>query len=295
MKILISGASGFIGHLLAEHLKNKHDVFFLVRQKEKIDAHHIFWDVETLTIESNEDFDVVINLSGENVGSGRWSSAKKKAILNSRINATKTLARFFSLKKNPPGTVINASAIGYYGSRSDEILTEESSKGTGFLADVCEEWEKALLPIKDRNVRTVFLRTGVVLGKEGGVIKRLMIPFKLYLGGIVGDGRQYMSWVDVDDVVRGIDYIIDHPDIDGPVNIVSPNPVTNQVFTDTFAKALDRPALFPIPQSIVKIIFGQMGEELLLSSQKAVPKKLLNAGFQFRYPEIEQSIKRILQ
>lgn len=290
MKILIGGASGFIGKALTSYLQKSHDVFTLVRHKEQVDSTHIFWDISALKIETDNDFDVIINLAGDNVGSGRWTASKKEAILNSRVNATKTIARFFSLSKKPPSVVINASAIGYYGSRGDEVLTETSSKGPGFLADVCEQWERALLPIKDRGVRTVFLRTGVVLGKEGGVIKRLTMPFKLYLGGTLGTGNQYMSWIDIRDVVSSIDYIMLHPSIEGPVNIVAPNPVTNKVFTEKFAKSLHRKALLPVPESIVKIVFGEMGEELLLSSDKAIPKKLLDHGFQFRFPLIESSL-----
>jgi len=291
LKILISGASGFIGRALVQFLKKEHEIFTLVRDKSKVSKDTIFWDPESLRVETDQDFDAAINLSGENIANGLWTKNKKEEILNSRVMATNTLARFFSFKKNPPKLVINASATGYYGSRGDKLLTETSKKGDGFLAKVCDEWEKALLPIKDRGIRTVFLRTGIVLGKDGGILKRLKIPFKLYLGGTLGDGSQYMSWIDLDDYILAVDHIIKNHTIAGPVNMVSPNPVTNKVFTEEFAKSLGKPAPFPVPKGVIKFLLGQMGEELLLSSQKVVPEVLLHSGYRFRYPTIDSSLK----
>jgi uncharacterized protein (TIGR01777 family) len=287
----VSGASGFIGRNLVPFLKKEHEIFTLVRDKSKVSKNTLFWDPESMRVETDLDFDAAINLSGENVGNGRWTKNKKEAILNSRLMATNTLARFFSFKRNPPKLVINASATGYYGSRGDKLLTETSKKGEGFLANVCDEWERALLPIKDRGIRTVFLRTGIVLGKDGGVLKRLKIPFKLYLGGIIGDGSQYMSWIDIDDFVHAVGHIINNHTIAGPVNMVSPNPVTNKVFTNEFAKSLQRPAPFPVPKGVIKFLLGQMGEELLLASQKVVPEVLLHSGYTFRYPTIDSSLE----
>lgn len=294
MKILIGGASGFIGRPLAAHLKKNHEVYTLVRNKPLEGKTRIFWDIDALKIETDIDFDAIINLAGENIASGWWTKAKKEAILQSRINATKTIARFFSLRNKLPKIVINASAIGYYGSRGDETLTENSSKGAGFLAEVCDQWERALLPIKDRGIRTVFLRTGVVLSKDGGMIKRLLPPFKLCLGGVIGDGSQYISWIDLDDFVFAVDHILNESSIAGAVNMVSPNPVTNRTFTKKFAKAISRPALFPMPKSALKLIFGEMAEEMLLTSQRVIPENLMEHGYQFRYPTIESSLNNIL-
>lgn len=293
MKILIGGASGFIGKALKKHLEKEHQVYTLVRDKDQATGKAIFWDIDALKIETDIDFDVVINLAGENIASGRWTKARKEAIERSRVNATKTIARFFTLRKTLPKAIINASATGFYGSRGDETLNESSSSGIGFLADVCKEWEQALLPVKDRGIRTVFLRTGVVLGKEGGVIKNLMVPFKLCLGGNLGDGSQYMSWIDLEDVVQAVDFIIRNESLEGPVNIVSPNPVTNAVFTKELAKALQRPAFLPMPKKLARFVFGEMADELLLSSQRVLPEKLLKNGYQFRFPTIESSMKHV--
>lgn len=291
MKILISGASGFIGKALVASLQKEHQVYTLVRElKNRGTGNEIFWNIEKGCIDTEEDFDAIINLAGENVSAGRWTDRRKESILTSRVLATRTLVQFVLKKKNPPSTFINASAIGYYGINSGETKTEESKRGDGFLATVCEEWERALLPVKDRGVRTVFLRIGVVLGHGGGVLAKLALPFSLCLGGVVGDGSQSMSWVALDDLVSAVEHVLKNAEIQGPVNVVSPNPVSNREFTAELSKAMNRPALFPMPKAIVRLMFGQMGDELLLSSQKVHPEKLLRSGFIFRFGNLDQAL-----
>ncbi|CRX38365.1 TIGR01777 family oxidoreductase [Estrella lausannensis] len=296
MKILISGASGFIGKALVSSLAKEHQVYTLVRKRKgKSGGKEIFWDIEKGDIETEDDFDAIINLAGENVSSGRWSDKRKEAILSSRVMATRTLVQFVLKKKNPPTTFINASAIGYYGINSTELKTEESKRGDGFLATVCEEWERALLPVKDRGVRTVFLRTGIVLGHGGGVLAKMALPFSLCLGGVIGDGSQSMSWVALDDLVSAVGFILTDKQIQGPVNMVSPNPVSNREFTKELSKAMRRPALIPMPKAIVRLMFGQMGDELLLSSQKVAPEKLLKNGFRFRFGTLDQALEHYIR
>lgn len=293
MKILISGASGFIGNALNRHLSNEHQVFTLVRDRKKIrGGREVFWDIGKGEIETEEDFDCVINLAGESVASGRWSEKRKEAILSSRVMSTRTLVQFVLKKKNPPSLFLNASAIGYYGISPLEQLNEDSKRGDGFLASVCEEWERALLPVKDRGVRTVFLRIGVVLGHGGGVLAKMVVPFSLCLGGVIGDGSQIMSWIALDDILGAVDHILVHKDLQGPVNIVSPHPVSNREFTKELASVMRRPALLPMPRAVVKLVFGQMGEELLLGSQRVVPEKLIRSGFSFQYGDLAKALKK---
>lgn len=296
VKILISGASGFIGKALAASLEKEHQIYTLVRdRKKKGTGKEIFWDIQKGDVETEEDFDAIINLAGENVSSGRWTDKRKEAILSSRVMATRTLVQFVLKKKNPPSTFINASAIGYYGTNTAELKTEESKRGDGFLANVCEEWERALLPVKDRGVRTVFLRIGVVLGHGGGVLAKMALPFSLCLGGVIGDGSQSMSWIALDDLVTAVEYILKDKQIQGPVNIVSPNPVSNREFTAELSKAMKRPAFIPMPKPIVRFMFGQMGDELLLSSQKVAPEKLLRSGFNFRFGSLDQALPEYIR
>jgi uncharacterized protein len=239
-------------------------------------------------------FDAVIHLAGESIF-GRWTDAKKQKIRESRVAGTLNLASALARAEEKPKVFICGSAIGYYGNRGDEVLREESAPGTGFLAGVCQEWEEATTPAVQADIRTVHLRTGIVLSPKGGALGAMLLPFKLGLGGRTGDGRQWMSWIDVQDIVGGIHHILKNDLLQGAVNMVAPKPVRNAEFAKTLAGVLSRPAIFPLPVFAVKTVFGEMGEELLLGSQKVEPGKLISSGYPFRYRELRGSLEGLLK
>jgi uncharacterized protein (TIGR01777 family) len=236
----------------------------------------------------------VIHLAGESIF-GRWTAAKKRKIRDSRVAGTLNLAQALAQAEERPKVFVCGSAIGYYGNRGDESLSEESSPGSGFLAEVCQQWEEATTPAVQADIRTAHLRTGIVLSTNGGALKAMLLPFKLGLGGRTGDGRQWMSWIDVQDMVGAIHHILKNDLIQGSVNMVAPKPVTNTEFAKTLASVLSRPAIFPMPAFAAKLAFGEMGEELLLGSQKVEPGKLISSGYPFRYRELRTSLEALLQ
>lgn len=278
MKVLIVGATGLIGKVLVPHLRP----LKLVRRQPTASDER-FWDPAKGELDPShlENIDAVINLAGANI-SGFWTAAKKRAILESRLQTTKLLAETMAKLKNPPRLLLNASAVGIYGDRGGEILTERSSPGTGFLAEVCQQWEQATEPASQVGVRVICLRFGPVLFKEGGLLGRLLPLFKLGLGGVIGSGEQYISWIAIEDLVRMVDFALSTP-LQGAVNATNPVPVTNREFTKELGKALHRPTLLPVPTFAVKLL-GEMGRELLLSSTRAIPEKLQQAGFEFKFP-----------
>lgn len=293
MKILISGSTGFIGTKLVDRLRaSGHDVTRLVRSSADVG---LFWDPykSTVDISRMEGYDVFVHLSGESIN-GRWTASKKKKIIDSRVIPTRFLAECISKLKNPPKAFICSSAIGYYGNRNDEELTELSSAGTGFLAEVCKAWEAATKPIEAKGIRVVNVRTGLVLSPDGGALQQLLFPFKMGVGGVVGSGKQWWSWITLDDLLKIYQYAIETEVVKGSVNATAPNPVTNKIFVKTLAKVLHRPAIFPLPSIAVKMIFGEMGQELLLDGQKVIPKKLLDAGFEFNDKELEGALRGML-
>ncbi len=290
MNILISGASGLIGKAIRDYSqKNGHKILSLQRKNPAITP---YWNIEKqiVAIEQNDKIDAVIHLAGESIAEGRWNHNKKERILKSRIDGTKLLSEYFSKVEHKPKVFISCSAIGYYGHREDENLTEKSKEGTGFLSNVCQEWEKATAIAVQAEIRVVNIRLGMVLSGDGGALKKMILPFKIGLGGIIGNGKQYISWVTIHDIANAINHIIENQKIEGPVNIVTPNPVTNYDFTKILGKVLHRPTMLPLPALMAKIIFGEMAEELLLSSTKVTPEKLINSGFKFQYPELENAI-----
>lgn len=296
MKILISGSSGLVGSALVPFLKTGgHDVYRLVREKENNQADEIYWDPEngTIPLVQLEGFDAVIHLSGESI-MGRWTAHKKQEIRDSRVKSTQILAEALSQLKNPPKVLISGSAVGFYGNRQEEILTEQSGKGEGFLSDVCQKWEAATQKATDAGIRVVHLRTGTVLSSKGGALKSMLAPFKLCLGGEIGDGKQYMSWISMDDLIYLIHYLLQNNSIVGPVNATAPVAVRNREFTQTLGTVLKRPTFFRIPSFLITLIFGEMGQELLLSSQRVEPKKALESGFKFSYPDLEQALRHLL-
>jgi hypothetical protein len=239
-------------------------------------------------------FDVIVHLSGESVA-GRWTEAKKRRIRESRIISTQNLARTLTQAEKKPGTFVCASAIGYYGNRGEEILTENSSSGSGFLAEVSNDWEAATAPAFDAGIRTVNLRTGIVLSTHGGALKQMLLPFRLGLGGKVGSGGQWWSWIHIEDFVAAFQHIVDNISMIGPVNMTAPNPVTSAEFTKTLAKTLKRPAVLPLPAFAAKLALGEFAEEGLLASARVQSKKLTEAGFKFAFPDLEAALKNLLR
>ncbi len=294
-RVLVSGTSGPIGIALLPSLGTRgYEVVRLVRRAITGGA-QIRWDpAQAIAPEAVSGFDAVIHLAGESIV-GRWTEAKKKAIRDSRVVGTGNLARALAQAKDKPRVFVCSSAIGYYGDRGDEVLRESSAAGTGFLPDVCREWEEATRAAGDAGIRTVQIRTGVVLSPQGGALGKMLTPFKMGVGGRIGDGRQWMSWIDVQDMVGGIHHILKTDLVQGAVNMVAPKPVTNAEFTRTLASVLSRPAIFPMPKFAVKLAFGEMGETVLLGSQRVEPSQLVSSGYPFRFKELRASLESTLK
>lgn len=294
MKILITGASGLVGKELQKSFAAKGYEMLLASRSEPKDDNHIQWTIEEGFAEPEklEGIDVVVHLAGENVSGGiRWTDEKKKAIRESRVLGTRNVVDAISKLKKKPHTFIASSAIGFYGERGDEEVTESSAAGDNFLAGVCKEWEAESRRAEDAGIRTVLLRTGIVLSKDGGALGTMLTPFKLGVGGVVGSGKQWMSWISMEDEIAIINYAIDNENIRGAVNAVAPNPVTNEEFTKTLGEVLYRPTFIPLPEFAVSMIFGEMGDALLLASTKVIPKRLEDAGFEFKHPNLKEAIE----
>ena len=295
MRICVSGASGMVGSALVSHLKKEsHEVVPLVRPGSRTAG--IAWDPVKGTIEKEKlnGFDAVVHLAGENIAKGRWNAAKKVRIRESRVASTRLLSETLAQLSRKPAVLVSASAIGIYGDRGDELLTERSAAGKSFLAEVCQAWEQATKAASDAGIRVVHLRTGIVLSKTDGALAAMLTPFKLGGGGIVGSGNQYWSWISLEDEVRAIEHAIQTQSLHGPVNLVSPEAPTNRVFTKALGKALHRPTIFPMPAFAARLALGEMASELLLPSTRVVPQRLLETGFQFSYPDLEEALKHLL-
>lgn len=294
-RILVSGVSGPIGAALLPSLKSSGWTVVRLVRGQAGNADQIPWDpAKPIRAKSVSGFDAVIHLAGETIF-GRWTAAKKAKIRDSRVLGTQHLAQALAETNEKPQIFICGSAIGYYGDRGDEALSEESAPGAGFLAEVCQEWEEATTPAVQADIRTVHLRTGIVLSPKGGALGAMLLPFKLGLGGRTGNGQQWMSWIDVRDMVGGIHHVLKNELIQGPVNMVAPKPVRNAEFAATLANVLSRPAIFPMPAFAARTLFGEMGEGLLLSSQRVDPAKLIASGYPFRYSELRASLESILK
>lgn len=297
MKILVTGASGLVGSAMVPFLTTAgHHVTKLVRSRSELKPNEMAWDIERGRLDPSEleGFDAVIHLAGENIGKGRWTNEKKRKIADSRVLGTRLLCQALASLKNPPKTLVSASATGYYGNRGDEYLTEQSLKGKGFLADVCEKWEEATDPALDKGIRVVNLRTGMVLSPKGGALKQVLPIFKWGLGGKFGSGKQYMSWIAIDDLVSAIAFVLQNGALKGPVNAVSPDSVTNETFTKILAQVMHRPAFMVVPSFMARLMFGEMADELLLSSQRVLPCKLEETGFKFAYEDLEKALKYLI-
>jgi hypothetical protein len=270
-------------------------VIRLLRSKPSAGEGQRFWDPEagTLDLGALEGLDAVVNLAGENVA-GRWTEAKKVKILDSRVKATRLLSESLARLAKPPKVLVSASASGFYGDRADEVLREESTPGSLFLSEVCLQWEAATEPAARAGMRVTVLRIGVVLSAAGGALVRMLPPFKLGLGGRIGSGRQYLSWIAIDDLVGAILHALHTDALRGPVNAAAPSPVTNLEFTKTLGRVLKRPTMFPLPAFAARLAFGQMAQELLLSSTRMEPARLLAANYRFRFPELEPALCHLL-
>lgn len=297
MRILVTGSSGLIGSALTSSLNAAgHEIVRLVRFAAAPSPQEIFWNPEALVLDHKklEGLDAVVHLAGDNLGESRWTTAKKVRIRQSRVDSTRLLCESLARLSRPPRVLASASGVGFYGSRGSETLTEESPTGHGFLAQVCREWETATAPALEKGIRVLFLRFGVVLSRSGGALAKMLLPFQLGLGGTLGGGKQYWSWISLDDAVRAIEQVLGINQISGPVNIVSPEPVTNCEFTITLAETLKRPSFFSMPAWAARWTLGEMAEELLLTSTRVHPAKLLASGFVFRDQSLKDAFRRVL-
>jgi len=297
MRILITGSTGLIGASLAQFLSTSgHEVIRLVRSKPTPGSGAIHWDPGSGTIDTTalEGLDGVAHFAGENIATKRWTARQKARILESRVNGTRLLAESLARLARPPKGLISASAIGYYGDRGDEVLREESAPGSGFLPEVCCAWEAATKPADGRGIRVVHLRTGMVLSPAGGALGKMLTAFRLGAGGVIGSGRQYMSWIALDDVIGAVHHVLITDALQGPVNVVAPAPVTNREFTRTLGHVLSRPTLLPAPAFAVRLALGEMAEELLLSSQRVEPARLVSSGYRFGFPGLEGALRHLL-
>ena len=294
-RILVSGVSGPIGAALLPSLKSRgYEVTRLVRGAANGNDQIPWNPTQPIAPEKVSGFDAVIHLAGESIV-GRWTKTKKMKIRESRVGGTTALAEALAQAATKPQVFVCSSAIGYYGDRGSEVLHERSSPGAGFLADVCREWEAATKAAAKAGIRTVQMRTGVVLSPQGGALGKMLLPFKIGVGGKIGDGRQWMSWIDVQDMVGAIHHILKSDLLQGPVNMVAPKPVTNAEFTKTLASVLSRPAILPVPAFAVKLAFGEMGETVLLGSQRVEPTQLVMSGYPFRFSSLQASLENILK
>lgn len=304
MKIIVTGATGLIGsHLVAQLVGRNHHVTRFVRQSSTqvkvANVRDVLWNPARGEIDKTEiaRCDAVIHLAGESVAEGRWTNEKKQRILSSRVDSTTLLARAIKDSATRPRLFLSASATGFYGERGDEVLTEDSTKGEGFLADVVARWEAAaqnLIDIDGDDVRVCFLRFGVVLSSRGGALAKMLPPFKAGLGGKVGSGQQFMSWISLDDAVSAILFLLENEAVRGIVNVVAPHAITNAEFTTALAKAIKRPAMFTVPGFALRLAFGEMANETLLVSQRVVPRVLSENNFKFKHERIEDALRDLL-
>ena len=297
MRIAVSGAGGLVGSAVAPALIDAgHEIVRMVRGVPAVGDSTVRWDPERGMIDAAalEGMDAVVHLAGENIAAGRWTAARKAAIRESRVKGTRLLCEALAECAAPPKTLVCASAVGYYGEGGDVALTEESPPGTGFLADVCREWEEASAPAARRGIRVVVLRIGVVLSSGGGALERMLPLFRAGLGGVLGSGRQYVSWIALEDLAGVVLHALTREELRGPVNAVAPRPVTNRELTEALAGVLSRPALLPVPAFALRLALGEMADALLLSGCRVACRRLEETGYRFLFPEIRGALRHIL-
>jgi uncharacterized protein (TIGR01777 family) len=302
-QIIITGATGFIGKSLCKHLAQAgYDVVALSRNPKKgseslpNQVRVANWDAKTSKgwVNYADGAYAIINLAGENIGSGRWTQGKKRRILESRLNAGKAVVEAVEKVENKPKVVIQASGIGIYGNRDAEILDEFSHPGSGFLTEVAEQWEGSTKKVESSGVRQVIIRTGVVLGPGGGFLSRVVLPFRLFVGGRLGSGEQWIPWIHMDDEVRAIHFLMERPDLQGVFNLAAPNLLMSKDFFSLLGKAIKRPSWLPVPGFLLRLLLGERALELILSGQRATPKRLLESGYDFLYPDVKSALREIL-
>lgn len=301
MNILIAGGTGFVGKALTAYFtQNGHHMYILTRNAQKRENDPYIHYVQWLTDDANPheqlpSIDIIINLAGESINSGRWNETRKRAIMESRLQATHAIYELITKMNKKPQVVIQASAIGIYGTSLNDTFTERRETiGIDFLAQTVKRWEEAGRRIESLGVRTVFMRFGIILGKNGGALPRIVLPYKWFIGGTIGSGKQWMSWVHINDVIGAIDFAIRHENISGSINVTAPHPVTMEQFGKTIAKVLHRPHWLPVPSFVLKILLGEMSM-LVLEGQRVIPEKLLQAGYHFSFPTIDQALANILK
>ena len=297
MHVLVTGSTGLVGSALVPFLSAEgHQVTRLVRATPRPGAAEVYWDptAKRVATPGLEGIEAVVHLAGENIAAGRWTLEKKARIRNSRVQGTQVLCEALAQLVHPPHVLVSASAIGYYGDCGERLLQEESRPGTDFLADVCRAWEAATAPAEQAGIRVVHVRLGIVLSAAGGALARMLTPFKMGCGGVMGAGRQYMSWIVLDDVVRIIYHALVTDSLRGPVNTVAPHPVRNREFTKTLGRVLWRPTLCRMPSFMARVLFGEMADALLLASIRVAPAHLGDTGYSFHHPELEGALRHVL-
>lgn len=296
MKVLVSGSHGLVGRAFIESLLKRGDSVSRLVREVPTGSNDIEWHPNKDQIDAARlnGFDAVVHLAGESIASGRWTQEKKNRIRESRIRGTQLLSSTLARTSEPPSVFVAASAIGFYGDRGDELLTEQSASGNDFLANVCKEWEQSTEPAAQKGIRLVKARFGIILDRDGGALAKMLPPFRMGIGGRIGDGKQWMSWIALADVVSALEFVIENRSLSGPVNFVAPNPVTNATFTSTLGRTLGRPTFLPVPVFGARLAFGEMADALLLSSQRVQPNRLNETGFRFQYPNLQDALSEIL-
>ncbi len=302
MKLAVTGATGLVGGALCQNLiQAGHQVVALARNPEKAreklpTVEVVAWDATSghPPIEALEGLDAVVHLAGEPVAAGRWTSQRKRMIRESRVAGTRNLVEGLSHCQNPPKVLVSASAIGYYGTQGDGLLEETNHPGNDFLAELCQQWESEAKRATDSGVRVVLVRSGLILAREGGALPRMLPPFKMCVGGPLASGTQWMSWIHIKDELEAIRYAIEHDEIEGPLNLTAPNPVTNEEFSRTLARVLRRPAFFRVPGFVLRLLLGEIAETLLLKGQRVLPKKLEQSGYQFSFSNLSRAFEDLL-
>jgi len=298
MIIAVTGSTGLVGSALVAALEARGDLVRRVVRHAVTDGdREICWDPDKGQLDAAElnGVDAVVHLAGENIAGRRWNEDFKRRILESRTKGTRLLAETLAGLEMKPSVLVSASATGYYGNRHDEEVDELAPSGNGFLAEVCREWEAAVEPAHDAEIRVVKLRIGPVLSSQGGALAKMLLPFRMGVGGVIASGQQYFSWITLDDLVSAIVFALDNESLKGPVNAVTPHPVTNREFTKTLGRVLGRPTIFPMPAFAARLAFGEMADEMLIGGVKVSPHELIKAGFPFAYPELEPALRHLLQ
>lgn len=298
MRVLVSGSTGLVGNAVIEKLKAQgHQAIRLVRKRGGHSEPEVLWNPADGKIARDglEGLDGVIHLAGENIASERWTEEKKRRIRDSRVVGTALLSSALAGLADPPKAMVSASAIGFYGNRGDEVLGEDAAPGSGFLAEVCQGWENATEKAEKAGIRVAHVRIGVVLAQKGGALDAMLTPFKMGLGGVLGSGAQYMSWIALDDLVNVLLFALKKDKLEGPINGTTPDPVTNRDFTKTLGKVLNRPTILPVPAFGLRLLLGEMADEMLLPSVRCVPNRLNEAGFTFEYGDLEAALRHALR